>query len=161
MDKWEGLTLLDIAAGQGKLDVAKYLVSMGSDPTGGHADTGFTALHYAVDRGRLGVVEWLVASCEGVDVDALDRHGCTALHHAVLAAVPAVPKTDTFDTYEAIASWLVEAGRACTEVENEEGLIPAECRPIGGSHMPGGACPFTIPTCRCSDCAGETPDALD
>ena len=46
---------------------------------------GETALHWAADRGHCGVLALLLAPEHGMDVNAVDSDGQTALHYSALA----------------------------------------------------------------------------
>ncbi len=81
-----GSCALHWAAGNGHLDVCRYLVEVcGADPatrcTQGRAD-GRQALHWAARNGRVRVMEWLVRE-QAVDVNDSMLDGTTAFHLAV------------------------------------------------------------------------------
>ena len=69
-----GLNAFLLCAAGGHLPVAEYL----TPKMGGHLfdsdDGGYTALHWAAQKGQLSMVEYLVRSC-GFDVKAIDKVG--------------------------------------------------------------------------------------
>eukprot|EP01098_Paradermamoeba_levis_P002911 TRINITY_DN1378_c0_g1_i2.p1 TRINITY_DN1378_c0_g1~~TRINITY_DN1378_c0_g1_i2.p1 ORF type:complete len:305 (-),score=36.28 TRINITY_DN1378_c0_g1_i2:30-944(-) len=77
-----GMTALHWASYRGDLKTIKLLVSCGADISiKCLADK--TALHYIASRGKwIEVVKYLITS--GIELDATERRGQTALHHAVI-----------------------------------------------------------------------------
>ena len=58
----------------GHLAVAEYLASKMEGHHFDSEDDGYTALHWAAQKGQLSMVEYLVRSC-GFDVKAIDKVG--------------------------------------------------------------------------------------
>lgn len=90
----KGASPLLWAAGSGHLDMVRYLIGTGCDPTfrqkARRAFEGRTALHWAARNGHTLVVEYLAEECR-VDIDAKTADGTTAFcwaawqgHEAVL-----------------------------------------------------------------------------
>ena len=65
-----------LAAREGKLEMAKFLLEKGAELRTIGND-GFTALHEAADRGHVGIVEFLI-QC-GLSVDSRENHDATPL----------------------------------------------------------------------------------
>ncbi|KAL8772394.1 MAG: hypothetical protein Q9209_002345 [Squamulea sp. 1 TL-2023] len=45
--------------------------------------SGRNCLHYAASRGNIGVLAYLLKHASPLELEARDKHGCTAVHHAV------------------------------------------------------------------------------
>ena len=112
-----GWTALTLAAVKGHPDVVQRLLRAGADINA--ADVyGWTPLMRAVHEQRHGAVQVLL-DAPGVDVDARNEHGSTALH---LAA----QRGD-----RPIVEHLL-AGGANPELEDQEGLTPSEIASMTG-----------------------------
>ncbi|OQS02028.1 serine/threonine-protein phosphatase 6 regulatory ankyrin repeat subunit B-like [Thraustotheca clavata] len=73
-----GKTALHYAAKYNKIDLAKYLVSKGSDINASD-DQQYSPLHFAVANGHLDIVKFLIDNEAGVIVNA---SGCNFIHEA-------------------------------------------------------------------------------
>jgi ankyrin repeat protein len=106
-----GLTLLHLAAKEGRTEAARLLLDMGADADAKTETTGHTALHYAAHTKNPGMIALLAA--RGATVDAEDQFKWTPLH---MAAEHGVPEA---------AEALLEAG-ADPAKRNERGQTPYE-----------------------------------
>lgn len=77
----DGSTLLHAAASQGNVEVVKYLVDEKNANLNAKSTDGSTPLHWAIDSGKLNIVEYLVE--KGADISVKDNDGKTPLHNAV------------------------------------------------------------------------------
>jgi hypothetical protein len=68
----------------GRTDVAEAMLARGVGPAGGSA-TGMDALHWAVNRGQVEVVEQLLS--REPDLESRNAHGTTALGTALWSAI--------------------------------------------------------------------------
>ncbi len=84
----------------GKTAVAAYFLEHGISPNGG-AGTGLNALHWAVNRGQLEVVQLLIA--RGADLELQSMYGGTALGTATWSAVHE-PRPDHREIIELLLS---------------------------------------------------------
>ena len=69
-----GVSAFDACAVGGHLVVAEYLAPKMEGHLFDSDDDGYTALHWAAQKGQLSMVEYLVRSC-GFDVKARDKVG--------------------------------------------------------------------------------------
>ena len=76
----EGCNAFHACALGGHLAVAEYLAPKLEGHLFDSDDSGYTALHWAAQEGKLSMVEYLVQSC-GFDVKAVDKVG---LHFLLL-----------------------------------------------------------------------------
>ena len=76
-ERFFGRTPLANAAGEGRLDVVKYLIDHGVDVNKKQYYYERTALHYASESGHLIVVETLLS--KGAEIDVEDEARCTPL----------------------------------------------------------------------------------
>jgi hypothetical protein len=98
----EGMTAVLCSAAR-SVDLVKYLIEHGGSLTD-RCSKGRTLLHYAVRRGSLPMVKYLLSSEGGANISEIDGDGCTAL---LLAEEPMMVK------------WLLEYGGAdITDVDN-------------------------------------------
>lgn len=74
------MTPLMKACWDGRMEIAKYLLSAGADVHAKDSDNGQTPLMYAVQRGRADFVKWLIDS--GAGVNLRDVRKFTPLHVA-------------------------------------------------------------------------------
>lgn len=106
-----GSTSLLWAAGQGHLDVCRYLADECEvDPLDLHQTQkdGRNALHWAARNGKLGVCKWLVSDCK-VPVDIQTFDGTSPFHWAV------------WQGHLPVCKWLVEEAGADKELRNSYG----------------------------------------
>ncbi|KAF1315574.1 Tkl protein kinase, partial [Globisporangium splendens] len=83
-DDQKGATALLLAAGKGKHQVVDLLLTLGADVNAQGGKNGMTPLHGAAKNGHFAVVERLIlAGGATIQVNLLDRSGCTALYWAV------------------------------------------------------------------------------
>jgi ankyrin repeat protein len=112
-----GLTPLLFAAGRGHLNIARFLVEHGGD-LNKQNDRGQSALHRAVNRGNMDLVEYLVTASQKKNgtnkaaqrrfLDLQDCHGDSALFYA------------SMDNNEEIGRYLLRRG-ADRELRNKDG----------------------------------------
>ena len=76
-----GWTALHQASSQNQLEALQLLLEVGSDTEVAQADSRLTALHIAAISGDTDIVRTLLK--HGADLNKIDVHGWTALHHAV------------------------------------------------------------------------------
>ena len=76
----EGLTLLQMAVRDRMEDIAEILLKLGADVNLNAQQNGYTALHYAADKGDEDLVDLLIA--HKADPNAADRRRQTPLHIA-------------------------------------------------------------------------------
>ena len=100
------------------IGVLQTLEQAGADPAMRDPYEGETALHLALALPDTRILEWLLS--EGLDVDAQDRHGVTALMRA--AGLPAIEDTDPSEAERALrdARVLIAAG-ASVKVADADG----------------------------------------
>lgn len=111
----EGNSPLSWAAGNGYLNVCRYLVEeCGMDPARavGKKKRRRQAIHWSARNGHSHICEWLVIS-HGIDVDATTENGTTPLHFAIWMG--------QFDC----VSWLVEVGKCDVNKRNDFGCNAA------------------------------------
>jgi ankyrin repeat protein len=77
----KGCQALAIAATKGLENAVRALLKAGADVNDQNPQSGFTPMHYAIGKGRLGVVQMLMAA--GANVMLADRYGRTALDLAL------------------------------------------------------------------------------
>ncbi|XP_018578962.1 NF-kappa-B inhibitor cactus isoform X2 [Anoplophora glabripennis] len=79
LDQWNylGETCVHVAALQGHVEVLRQLLWYGADINAREGRTGYTALHYAVERGDEAAVQFLL-QCEGLDSEIETYGGLTA-----------------------------------------------------------------------------------
>jgi ankyrin repeat protein len=75
----EGDTLLICAVKSGYLSIVTHLIEVGADVNAKDKKYGLTALMWAVFKGRLDIVGYLLTLTEAIDVNAGSKNGCTAL----------------------------------------------------------------------------------
>ncbi len=84
----QGMTSLMYAAGEGNIEIVRYLVKECSANVEAQDDhQGMTVLMHAAKRGNIGVVIYLVKEC-GVHVEVKDYDGRTALMIAISSGFP-------------------------------------------------------------------------
>ncbi|NOZ21551.1 MAG: hypothetical protein GXP25_10740 [Planctomycetes bacterium] len=76
----QGMTLLHIAAFQGRKEIIEILIANGAK-INGEDNAGNRPLHMAAEQDRKDVVELLLG--KGADVNAKNRSGITPLDHAI------------------------------------------------------------------------------
>lgn len=81
-DAHQKMSVLDLAAIGGHVEVTKTIIEHGGDADSGSPGLGFVPLHYAAEFDRAGVVNVLLDS--GVNIGVKDRVGSTPLHLAAL-----------------------------------------------------------------------------
>ena len=101
----EGRTCLDIAAGNGHTKTVRYLAGLQEVDVKNVHHQHFTALHRAVSKGHVDVVQVLIDA--GADVEAKDRMGRSPLHWACEEGRLAIVKM------------LVKAGAEVCATDNE------------------------------------------
>jgi ankyrin repeat protein len=110
----DGATLLEAAAGNGNLAVAKLLLENGA-AVNGLARPGLTPLHYAAANGHKAVADLLLS--KGASVDATNANGVTPLQLAARKG------------FEAMVRGLLKAGAAVNAAPNQEAILDL----LGGS----------------------------
>ncbi len=84
--RFGGWPLLHVAVAKGAVELARYLIfDRGVDPTVKEASMNVTALHTAVSKGHNEAVLFLINDVPGVDVNAPQSDGGTALMLAALS----------------------------------------------------------------------------
>ncbi len=76
----EGVSVFDVAVTYNNLSIIEHLINAGFDVHTATRNSGFTPLMGAVCYGRIEVIKKLLAM--GVDLDARDSHGLSALDFA-------------------------------------------------------------------------------
>ncbi|KAF0720286.1 Aste57867_430 [Aphanomyces stellatus] len=74
----EGATPLYVAAGNGNLNVVKFLIERKANVALGH-NSGWSPLHIACSKGHMGVINYLL---QHIPIDIQTNHGSTPLHLA-------------------------------------------------------------------------------
>lgn len=100
-----------MAASEGNLPLLQASLSVLNLPVTIADENGYTLLHAASAYSRLQVMEWLFS--KGVDVNAVDSDGDSALHHSEDVKVSKV---------------LIEQGHANPLVANSEGKIALQVK---------------------------------
>ena len=77
----DGRTQLHDAAGEGQVEILKYLLACRDIDINKHDVNGYTTLHYAAESGHFVAASVLVAD-KNVDINASDEGGKTALHYS-------------------------------------------------------------------------------
>lgn len=117
--------LFGLACGEGDIDTATFLLSIGADINSKDMDSGATALVIAASRNQLKAVEWLVN--KGANLNLKTNRGTTALH---TVCTPSSVKGTS--NYYAIAKVLVNAG-ADVNAKDNSGKTPlhraSQCGP--------------------------------
>lgn len=111
----DGNTLLTWAAGNGHLNMCRYLVEhLGMDPraAGGKRRRWRQPVHWSARNGHTSLCQWLVEE-KGVDIDASTENGTTPLHFAIWMG-----------HFECVA-WLVEVGHCDVNRRNQFGCNAA------------------------------------
>jgi ankyrin repeat protein len=93
---------LTCACFNGRTEVAEFLLDRGVDPTKGNK-TGLDALHWAVNRGQLTTVQFLIE--RSVPLETINMYGGTALRGAIWSSL-----YESRPEHPAIIEALVEAG---------------------------------------------------
>lgn len=114
-------TPLMIAVEQGKLDIAEMLVAHGANPLKTD-NMKRNALHIAAHHGNPKVLEFILG-LPGIDVNAVDGLGRTALHHACLREKPEAAKI------------LMAHGASCTAYDAEGMTALHSAMVLGNSDM--------------------------
>ncbi|RZC34589.1 cactus isoform 2 [Asbolus verrucosus] len=81
LDQWnyEGQTCVHVAAIGGHVDVLRHLVWYGADINAREGRQGYTALHYAIERGDERLAHFLLSECNKLNADAVTYGGSSAL----------------------------------------------------------------------------------
>lgn len=103
--------LFGLACGEGDIDTATFLLSMGANINAKDMNSGATALVIAATYNELRAVEWLVS--KGANLNIKTNMGTTALHSVCM---PSSVKGTL--NYYAIAKVLVEAGADVNAKDN-------------------------------------------
>jgi ankyrin repeat protein len=120
----------------GRPAALRALLAYGADPTVRAGAAGAPMLHFVRNKGAAAIIPLLLAA--GLDIDAADNQGRTALHRVV----------HNCDTDAAMA--LIEAGARLDAADNQKGDTPLR---IAARHGP--ACHYPLENAALRACLGE------
>lgn len=95
-----GLTILHLAAKSGNVEAMQFALQLNSDPAVTD-DKGMNFVHYAALSGHLEALAFALqaASDKGVDINAADKFGNTALHFSAISGNPSCIKLSIDKTH--------------------------------------------------------------